>query len=135
MTHDKRKYILLSNSNNLKTQSLEDNIYFTLRDVFLNISVEFKMYEANELNVIISNGIYNENRTSDFSYVNLTSEPDLVRNILRFLNEIKQDDFEYETEKSEPDKKSLDFNYIDFDIWWKQLENLKTALSNFQNKN
>ena len=77
MVWDKSKYILQANPYYFKFKSLEDNVYFTLRDIFLNISTEFKMYEANELNKQISKGIAFEDRTEDFSYVKLESNGDL----------------------------------------------------------
>ena len=54
ITWNKKKYIMLSNDINLKSLSLEDNIYFTLRDIFFNIEPEVKMYKANDINAKLS---------------------------------------------------------------------------------
>jgi hypothetical protein len=53
------KYIELVNNNEFKNKSLEDNVYFTLRDIFWNISVnEFElMCSANELAGELTNNI------------------------------------------------------------------------------
>ena len=45
------KYIHLSNENHLKNKSLEDNVYFTLRDIFYNISGFDYCMEANAFKI------------------------------------------------------------------------------------
>lgn len=134
MVWDKSKYILQANTYDFKFKSLEDNVYFTLRDIFLNISTEFKMYEANDLNSQISKGVAFEDRTEDFSYVKLESNGDLVSGILKFFNSIKESEFEYEINKSEADKKTDDPDYIDFNVWWKHFTELKITLSKLKIK-
>jgi len=42
------KYLQLANENNLKSKSLEDNVYFILRDIFNNISGFDNCMEAND---------------------------------------------------------------------------------------
>ena len=125
---------MLHNDNGLKTKSLADNIYFTLKDIFLNISLEFKMYEANELNGQLTNNIKYEERGLNFKYVEL--DGDFIKNILDFLNSIEPNDFEinYESVEDELDETTILSEYINFDIWWKQLDELKQILSNIKIK-
>lgn len=134
ITWNKKKYIMLHNDNGLKTKSLADNIYFTLKDIFLNISLEFKMYEANELNGQLTNNIKYEERGLNFKYVEL--DGDFIKNILDFLNSIEPNDFEinYESVEDELDETTILSEYINFDIWWKQLDELKQILSNIKIK-
>ena len=51
------KYLYLNHPNDWKTKSLEDNIYFTMRDIFVNIDdFQFAM-EANMFNDKLTNGV------------------------------------------------------------------------------
>ena len=51
------KYLQLANENHLKSKSLEDNVYFTLRDIFNNVSGFDNCMEANVFNDALTNGI------------------------------------------------------------------------------
>ena len=55
-----KKYIKLCNDHQLKFLSLEDNVYFLLRDVFLNISGIDYVMEANSFNCTLSGRIFYE---------------------------------------------------------------------------
>jgi hypothetical protein len=63
------KYLQLANENHLKNKSLEDNVYFTLRDIFANVSGLDYCMEANGFNTKLTNGISYEERTIDFTYI------------------------------------------------------------------
>lgn len=130
ITWNKKKYIMLSNDINLKSLSLEDNIYFTLRDIFFNIEPEVKMYKANDINAKLSMEIPYEDRDNTFKYYKLASDSDFVTVILDFLNSIKQSDFnfEYENVEDEVDVNTINSEYICFDVWWSNLEELKKSL-------
>ena len=56
------KYLQLCNLNELKKLSLEDNVYFTLRDIFLNYGYSYDMLRANDFNDKLTNNICYENR-------------------------------------------------------------------------
>jgi hypothetical protein len=62
------KYLQLHNDNEFKKKSLEDNVYFTNRDIFLNIGPIDYVLEANRLNGLLSGDIRFEDRTENFKY-------------------------------------------------------------------
>ena len=61
------KYLQHFNDNNLKSLSLEDNVYFTLRDIFINMAELQYIMEANVFNNQISGSICYEDRKSNFN--------------------------------------------------------------------
>jgi hypothetical protein len=64
------RYIGLMNDNSFKRKSLEDNVYFTLRDIFWNGEVDDLM-TANHFNGILTNNICYEDRSKNFNYANI----------------------------------------------------------------
>ena len=68
------KYLQLANENHLKNKSLEDNVYFTLRDIFANVSELDYCMEANGFNTKLTNSISYEERTIDFTYTNVIND-------------------------------------------------------------
>lgn len=65
------QYVKLANDNSLKNNSLEDNIYFTLRDIWLNAECIDYCYETNHFNSILTDNICYEDRKEDFKYSNI----------------------------------------------------------------
>ncbi len=137
VTWNNKKYLMASSSAYLKSQSIEDNLYFTIREIFLNIEQEFKMYEANEINAKLSNQTPWEDRDDKFKYLQLFKNPDFVTYVLGWLNSIKQTEFDFEFETARIDLNSdiITNEYIEFELWWKRLVQLKQDLSNLLNKN
>jgi len=128
------KYLQVHNDNNFKKLSLEDNVYFTLRDIFTNISEFNYIVEANEFNNEITGSIYYEDRKGDFQYTDSLNDKLFVNRLNKWLNDIKKTDFVF---GYEPDDKADDeekYWYYDmkrlikFDDWWSQFEELKTRL-------
>ena len=83
-----KPYIKLHNSAELKSKSLEDNVYFTLRDIFLNISGVDYCMEANHFNSSLTGGIPYEERTEFFTYANSLNEKYYLSELIRWLNYI-----------------------------------------------
>ncbi len=137
VTWNNKKYLMACNGAYLKSKSIEDNLYFTIREIFLNIEQEFKMYEANEINAKLSNQTPWEVRDDKFKYLQLFKNPDFVTYVLGWLNSIKQTEFDFEFETARIDLNSdiITNEYIEFELWWKRLVQLKQDLSNLLNKN
>jgi hypothetical protein len=120
------KYLYLMHPNDWKTKSLEDNIYFTMRDIFTNIDeFQFAM-EANMFNDALSNGVVYEERTSDFIYSNILNEDfNFVCKLLKWLSYICEYYFDCTIVEDGP--VDLD-KYIPLEEWISQLDILKELL-------
>ena len=116
-------YLRLYNDNQLKNLSLEDNIYFTLRDIFLNISGVDYCMEANSFNGKLTNNIRYEERDDKFKYTNLTNNNIYMKQLVIWLSYIDKSDFEFEPY----DDENID-EYIEFDKWWQQFIELKEMI-------
>jgi hypothetical protein len=126
-------YITLHNDIKLKEKSLEDNVYFTLRDIFLNIIDVNCVCYINTFNSILTNNIRYEDRNETFKYTNYLQDKNYVEHLSKFLCSLEKYDFNPETpsdeEKNEID--STDFmtdNIIPFDVWWQDFENIKAQI-------
>jgi hypothetical protein len=119
-------YLRLFHPNDWKQKSLEDNIYFTIRDIFQNIDdFQFAM-EANMFNDKLTNGVIYEERTSDFIYSNILNEDfSFVYKLSKWLSYICEYYFDFEEVVDE----TIDLDkYILFDEWISQFDILKELL-------
>jgi hypothetical protein len=129
------RYVGLMNDNSFKSKSLEDNVYFTLRDIFWNGQVD-DILSANYYNGLLTNGITFEKRDKYFEYANilydynsnytqklydwlswltgykLTSKSNGCKDSMFDFLEVEEDD-EIDVEK-----------YMKYDDWWDQLQEL-----------
>lgn len=119
------KYMCILNDNNLKQKSIEDNVYFTLRDIFLNVEKSDICDQVNYYNGMLTNQIHYEDRTDEFKYVNSMYEIHYVKKISKWLDIITRDWFSFNELKMQPDDPSL---YVEFDEWWKQFEETKKTI-------
>ena len=129
------KYLQLHNDNNFKSLSLEDNVYFTLRDIFLNISSIDYVMEANQLNSHLTGSISYEERESVFQYRDSLINIIFVRRLNQWLNFITPFDFDFEELDDKADDEEKEWYYdmkrlIKFDDWWNQFEELKKLIKN-----
>ena len=129
------KYSQLCNENNLKNISLEDNIYFTLRYIFVNISEVDYCMESNNFNNQLTNGIYYEERTLNFTYTNILNDKIYISKLNKWLMSIYPSDFNFEPILNDADKEEKEWyininKLIKFDIWWLQFEELKKIIKN-----
>lgn len=127
------KYLQLCNENNLKFISLENNIYFTLRDIFVNISGIDYCMEANAFNNKLTDNICYEDRTLNFTYTNILDDDNYIDQLNSWLISISPYDFEYEQICNDPsdEEKEWYFNkdkLIKFNDWWLQFEELKKLI-------
>jgi hypothetical protein len=120
------KYIHLCNDNNFKKKSLYDNVYFTLRDIFVNADSHDTCMEANLYNIQLTGGITFEDRTEGFQYQNMLHQKDYVQRLQSWLEYFNIYYFEFvEPEEDE----QIDMKeYIKFDDWWVQFEELRKLI-------
>ena len=130
------RYIGLMNDNSFKSKSLEDNVYFTLRDIFWNGKVD-DVFSANHYNGLLTNGITFEKRDKYFEYANILYDYDsdytqkLYDWLIRLtgnkrtstnVNGWKDSMFEF-LEVDEDDEIDM-AKYMKYDDWWIQLQEL-----------
>lgn len=125
------KYLQLCNENDLKNKSLEDNVYFTLRDISRNVSGIDYCIEADVFNTQLTNGVYYEER-KDFTYTNVLNDKTYVKELSVWLSYIDKLDFEFEAiDDADTEEKEWYFDTIHlfkFDDWWIQFEELKNLI-------
>jgi hypothetical protein len=129
------KYICLHNDNNFKKLSLEDNVYFTLRDIFLNIEIIDYCFIANDFNIMLTNNICFEDRHNyDFKYANVLHDcnSNFTDKLVNFLSCIKEYQFEFEKIDVSTNEQMDMHRYIKFDIWWNQFNELQNLLKQHQ---
>jgi hypothetical protein len=117
------KYLYLHNDNDFKKLSLEDNVYFTLRDLFLNADSN-DCFIVNNFNSLLTNNISYEERDEFFIYTDKLIDKEYVTKLYNYLLKFKKSHFD--TEIANEDDNIND--YIKFDIWWDQFENLRNLL-------
>lgn len=127
------KYVCLMNNNSFKSKSLEDNIYFTLRDIFWNGNVEECM-TANHFNILLTNNIAFEERDNNFNYSNILYDykSNFTRHLYNWICNITKVELTYnilfEFLKPEKDEEIDMSEYIKYDVWWDQLLDLRKKL-------
>ena len=114
------KYIGLLDDNDFKKNSLHDNIYFTLRDIFANAESLDTVIEANVFNNTLTGGVCFEDRTENFQY---TTDKFYTEQLLHWLNNFNIHYFEFL--KPEDDEIIVMSEYIKWDDWWFQFQELK----------
>ena len=130
------KYMCIHDVDEYKKKSLNDQFYYTLRDIFWNTDSFDVMMTINEFNYMLTDGISFESRTNTFQYTNILYQKTELKKILRFINRVEQtgwfDFIELKDEDKDKDKdeenESIDEEYILFDDWWKQFEELRKLL-------
>ena len=85
----------INDDNDFKKKSLEDNVYFTLRDIFWNCNSADTCDQSNSYNNRLTGGICFEERTDKFKYTNVLYEKDYVERLQRWLNNFNQYYFEF----------------------------------------
>ena len=117
LLYNDMEYIGLSEEHSFKFRSLEDNVYFTLRDIFLNvIDIEYVL-ATQEFCIELTGGIPYHERTDTFQYTDILSDKDFNKRLSKWFSTL--------------DKKCFDFNppqkddvidlkeFILFDEWWR----------------
>ncbi len=133
------RYVSLANDNSFKSKSLEDNVYFTLRDIFRNGEVN-DIFSANHYNGLLTNGVLFEERGEHFEYTNVLYDynSDYTKKLFNWLSSLngykvtskpngwKDSMFEFEeVEEDYPEVNEIDMaRYMKYDDWWDQLQEL-----------
>lgn len=112
------KYLRLHNSRELKKSSLEGNVYFTLRDIFLNHSCIDDALRANDFNGKLTNNISYEDRTEKFEYTNLLMDVNFLSSLIEWMKRIRITDFEFETPEQYMDCDTSSKKYLDELDWY-----------------
>jgi hypothetical protein len=113
VTIDNIKYIsIMDDDNNLKFQSFNNRVYYTLRDIFWNCEDTRTMDLANELSRKIKN---DSNVLEDYAYLS---------QLYNLLSSLKDSYFYFENTTKQDDEV-----YIEFDIWFIQLQELRQLVS------
>jgi hypothetical protein len=82
---------IYKSENLLKNQSLNDNLYYTLREIFWN-SKENSEYgvQASYFRKKLTNDISIEQRKHDFTYVNVLDDEKYVEELLLYLEDFRK---------------------------------------------
>lgn len=132
---DGKQYVLLHDKHCLKNTSLEDNVYFTLRDIFANATELEDAMQANDFNCKLTNNISYSDRTSTFKYSHVLNDVSYLHRLIDWLNTFHKDycfEFEENEENEEEEKENEEdnqFEYMLFDDWWLQFDNLRNTLN------
>ena len=127
------KYLQLANDNQLKNKSLEDNVYFTLRDIFANVYGIDYYLEAEGFNDELTNGIKYQERTINFTYTNVLNDKIYIYRLNEWLSYIQKSNFKFEAIYDVLDTEEKKWylatrNLFNFDDWWLQFEELKMLI-------
>ncbi len=131
------KYIMLHYDNNYKSLSLETNIYFTLKDIYINAIHVDDMCSSIQLNRILVNHLFDDNNINELQNANILNDITYLKKLYCFLNHIHYTHFEMTFANdicdNSGDKQKLyydiDFDkYIEVSTWFKQLEYLKNQV-------
>jgi hypothetical protein len=127
------RYIHIVNNNELKKKSLNDYVYFNLRDIFENAYDYDTIIYANRFCEKLTGELYFEDdKKSTYNYTNALNEKDYLKKLICWLVDIDINSFEFiilgENEKINMKE------YIEWDIWWFQFEELKFLLKQQYNK-
>ena len=146
LTYNGKKYLYLRNPQSFKSHSLEDNVYFTIRDVHMNedLKSDNDFFEGVCLIDRLTNDILWQDRQEDFTYTNVLQDKLYIEGLLSWLEGINIGYFEFDDPIDEEDTiidtdvgeiriisyKSdyNDYDYITFEAWWENVLELKRKL-------
>lgn len=115
---DNVEYIELLFNNKLKSKSLEDNIFYTLRDIFWNCDEEYDIRMTKRFNKnLISNNFFDNGEYTDVLYDYYS---DFTKELYEYLKNFKKEKIYFIEDKDEEKENE----YIKFDDWWSQLQQL-----------
>ena len=117
------EYISIGSDNNLKTLSLEDNLYYTLEDIFINADTSdlctYAAYYMDEL----KEGCYYKSKMMNKKYTDCLNNKEFVSSLLnRVIKYLMPNHLQYDKENDEIYEK------MDKNEWWKQFEELRKQL-------
>ena len=114
------KYMSLLDDNELKLKSLNDWVYYTLRDIFWNVYEERHIMKASELNeTLIING----------KYTDALNEPPFLNKLYAFLMSIDDAYFKFSDSHFNGGE-----SYMEYSLWWKQYKDLCKKIGELRKK-
>lgn len=128
------KYMYINRCNDFKKKSLEEHLYYTLIDIFWNADSSDVCMTANFYNNMLTGNVEFNQRTGNFKYTNILNQKEETQKILTWLNRITQKDW-FEFFELEDGEEIIEEEYIKFDDWWKQFEELRQAIKEQYEKN
>jgi hypothetical protein len=115
---DNIEYIEVLFNNKLKSKSLEDNIYYTLRDIFWNCDEEYDIIMTKKFNkILISNNYFDTSEYTDVLY-DYCSE--FTQELYDYLKNFTKDRIYFIEDKYEEKENE----YMLLHDWWGQLQQL-----------
>lgn len=117
-------YIKLDYPLELKNISLVNNVYFVLRDIFLNSNNCDLSLEANNFNIKLTNGIYYEDRDNNFKYSDCFYNIIFIKRLYKWFNKISIHNLNFEQPYEYEDDDFVSNDYITFSNWIKNFNNL-----------
>jgi hypothetical protein len=126
LLYDDIEYIGLSEEHAFKFRSLEDDVYFTLRDLFLNILDIEDVMMTREFCIELTNDIPYEDRTNTFQYTDALYDKNYNKRLSDWLNSIDKKCFEFKP----PQKNDVvDLKeYIPFAEWYNHFNYLRKLI-------
>ena len=118
------KFIKTMDNNDLKKKSLEDAVYFTLRDILFNVEDPVLLLEATIFMDNLTKGICLEDRKENFRYTKILKNKTFIFELHIWLFTLLKSNFIFETIYHPI---SLD-GYMLFDKWVEQLNELTEEL-------
>lgn len=118
------RYLNITYDYDFKEKSLEDNVYFTLKDILSNIKNARMLIEISMFMDILTNGVCLEQRGKKFRYSKILMNKTFVNELKIFLCHLLRSDFEFDTIYHFIGLK----DYITFNKWMTQLNELIDTL-------
>ena len=130
------EFIELYNDKYLKTLSLEDETYFTMRDLFWNAEFRYT-FITNIFNPLLSNNIYYEDRTINFTYTNVLYNLNYIKDLHNYIQKITPSDVRKNNRYLRniiKEGKTIDDcfdkdKYMLFDEWWEDFEKFREKIA------
>ena len=112
-----------------KKKSLEDHLYFTLKDIFHNCDIYQHCMRANSFNGKLTGDIYYEDRTETFQYQPVLQSAEFVDTVCQWLDIIKPSHFDLQCNQTPPTTHPEEWFCLSFDEWWNGFEDLRCLMN------
>jgi hypothetical protein len=127
----KRHLISSMYDKDYKKRTLEDNVYFTLRDIYMNCDNYETCMRSESYSGQLTEGVVFEDRTDEFQYTNVLHQAKYLNSLCKFLERLTPNYFAVkpndEMHLGTEDQAPIEFD-IPFDEWWSELEQLRKVL-------
>lgn len=121
------KYIHILNDNEFKIKSLNDHVYFTLRDIFENAYHYDTILYANRFCEKLTGEIhFLDDMKTTYTYTNILNKKYYLKKLIDWLDSLDIYSFEFIL-LGENDKINMK-EYIKWQVWWLQFNELKCLL-------